>query len=381
MSPHVSEVPMQVESVSGSARMVVDLDAVEANYRLLTGPSGTRAAAVVKADAYGTGCIPVAQHLRNRGCDTFFVATAQEALTLKESLPKAHVIVFSGFAPGSERVLHDMELCPVLNTLEAVRRWDAICSRHGSRSAAVHVDTGINRLGVPFADLDDLEAELTKARSIRLILVMSHLACADEPAHPLNRIQLGRFQAVVRRFPGLTASLAGSAGAMLGPEYHFDLIRPGIGIFGGNPRPQLPNPLEPVVEVVAPLLAVRSIHAGDTVGYGATFTSTKAVTIATVGAGYADGFPRTLSGRGVASIAGHPAPYIGRVSMDSIVVDASAVPTHELDSATTAELLGHRVTIDELAQAAGTIPNEILTGLGQRLIRSYRSTDQGFETT
>lgn len=353
----------------------IDLSAIAENWLTFDSLSTAKTAAVVKANAYGTGMVEATRALDRVGCGVFFVATPTEGTVLRTALPDPPIYVLAGLTDGAERGLYDYNLTPVLNDLEQISRWGSLCARTGSRPAALHVDTGMNRLGIHHTHAEAAVGALTKW-GIDLALVMSHLACADQPTHPLNVVQLERFRNVLRFFPGVNASLCGSAGILLGPDYHFDLARPGVGLFGGNPVPDLPTKVEHVVSVRAPILQVHSLHEGDTAGYGARYQASGARLLATVGVGYADGFPRTLSNRGVALVGGVSAPYVGTVSMDSILLDVSEVDSVKDD----VEMLGPGLTVDRLAELAGTIPNEILTGLGGRLVRKYVGDRVGLVT-
>lgn len=350
----------------------IDLSAIAENWLRFDSLSSAKTAAVVKANAYGTGMVEAARILDRVGCEAFFVATPTEGAVLRTELPHTPIYVLGGLIDGYEPDIYDCNLIPVLNDLDQVGRWGSLCARSGSRPAAMHVDTGMNRLGIDYREVQALEKALNRWR-VDLALLMSHLACANQPTHPLNAVQLERFTQVLRHFPGVDASLCGSAGILLGPDYHFDLVRPGIGLYGGNPVPSLPTELSHVVSVRAPILQVHSLPAGDTAGYGARYQASGARLLATVGVGYADGFPRTLSDRGVALVGGVSAPYIGTVSMDSILLDVSEVDPVKGD----VEMLGTHPTIDRLAELAGTIPNEILTGLGGRLVRKYVGKGDG----
>ena len=354
--------------------LLIDLSSITENWRTFDTLATAKAAAVVKANAYGTGMVEAARALERVGCGVFFVATPAEGAVLRATLPDPTIYVLAGFV-GSERDYHEYDLIPVLNDLEQVGRWGLLCARNGSRPAAVHVDTGMNRLGIHHRHMEALVGAL-KRWGIDLTLVLSHLACADQPTHPLNAAQLERFRRVLRFLPGVDASLCGSAGVLLGPDYHFALVRPGVGLFGGNPVRDVPTMVKNVVSVRAPILQVHSLEDGDTAGYGARYRANGTRLLATVAVGYADGFPRSLSNRGIALVDGVPAPYVGTVSMDSIILDISEVGRVKGE----AEMLGPGLTVDRLAELAGTIPNEILSGLGGRLVRRYVDDRAGLVT-
>ncbi len=332
------------------AVLTVDLAAIVANWRLLAARHGAPCAAVVKADAYGLGAGPVARALAAAGCHIFFVALPAEGVALQATLgPGPEIAVLSGFAPGQAP-----GCTPVLNSLADV-------AAHGA--GMLHMDTGLARLGLPPEDWASLPA------GFRPNLVLSHLACADDPTHPLNALQLARFQAGCARFPGVPTSLAASSGIFLGVAYRSALARPGMALYGLNPIPGQPNPMRPVVRLEAPILQIRRIPAGATVGYGAAWTAPRPSTIATVAAGYADGYLRALSGKAVASFRGQPVPLIGRVSMDLLTFDMTETPAATPGDMLT--LLGEGVDADVLGQLAGSIGYEILTSLGPRYRRQY----------
>lgn len=369
-----SEVVGQPHHPTAVPELVIDLAAIRANWRIFDDLTSAKTAAVVKANAYGAGTAEAVGALQEVGCDIVFVATPGEGAVFRALSPDTAIYVLGGFTRGSEEEFHKSNLIPVLNDLAQVESWGAQGMRHGPLPAAVHIDTGMSRLGIDYRQTRSLAASLSR-EGVHLTLVMSHLACADEPAHPLNAVQLERFTEALRMFPGVPASLSGSAGILLGPDYHFDVVRPGVGLFGGNPMPGRPTILENVVSVRAPILQVRTVEAGDIVGYGARYRATRPRHLATVGVGYADGFPRTLSNNGVALVEGVPTPYVGTVSMDSIILDVTGIDPVGGE----AEMLGPKLTVDRLAELAGTIPNEILTGLGGRLVRRYVNEGQTSE--
>jgi alanine racemase len=353
------------------ARLTVDLGALAANYAYLgTRAPGAEVAGVVKADAYGLGAGPVAKALFESGCRSFFVATPEEGAALRKALPVATrslIYVLHGFAGATPRDLAEEALIPVLSTAEDVALLAAYAKAEGqSMPAALHVDTGMNRLGLPLAGLADLGLD-----GLSLVLVMSHLASADEPGNPSNAEQRARFETVKARFPGVRASLANSAGILLGSAYHADLVRPGIALYGGNPLPDQPNPLYPVACLEAPLLQIRDAAPGERVGYGGTYTVERPSRLATLGIGYADGYLRSLGNRGRVLLGGQSAPIVGRISMDLTVIDVTQIPEEATRPGALAELFGPGLPLDEVAATAGTINYELLTRLGQRLARSY----------
>ncbi len=354
------------------AILEIDLAAIAANYRLLVArAAGAEVAPAVKADAYGLGAARVAPVLAAAGARTFCVAQLDEALALRPLLPDARLQVLNGCLPGEERDFVAAGLVPVLNSLEQVRLWQAAARAAGRRLPAVlHVDTGISRLGLPPEELALLRQDGAALADLQLETVMSHLACSDELAHPLNAQQRERFLAASRLFPGVPRSLAASAGIFLGGDYLFDQVRPGYALYGGNPTVGV-NPMRPVVTLRARILQVRRVDSPTTVGYGASHRVGGPTRLATLGLGYADGFFRALSNRGRLYLDGVPLPIVGRVSMDLTVVDVSALPEAKALPGTLLDVLGPAQDIDALAADAGTIGYELLTQLGRRYQRHY----------
>ena len=352
------------------ATVRVDLDALARNFRMLRERSKPGdCAAVVKADAYGLGVERVANRLLREGCRRFFVATLAEAEQLRKLAPDAEIGVFEGALTSTVTALARIEARPVLNTLEQIERWA------GKGRALLHLDTGMNRLGLRAADVAALAQRPDLLAALELDFVMTHLACADEPAHPLNAEQLARFEQLRAVVPGVRSSIGNSAGTLLDAAYRGDLARPGIALYGGNPFSDRPNPMEAVVSLTAPILQLDDVAEPATVGYGATYVANPPARIAILGIGYADGYPRNLGNCGTAAVAGQRVPVVGRVSMDLIALDVSAVPREAVIVGAAAELIGPTVGVDEVAAAAGTISYEILTGLGRRLVREYVEND------
>jgi alanine racemase len=358
------------------AVLEVDLAALAANWRRLAEEAApAEAAAVVKADAYGTGLTEAAPALHAAGARTFFVAQLDEALRLRAHLPDVPVYVLNGLMRGAEADYLAHELRPVLNTLEDLARWRRACGTT-SRPAALHVDTGMSRLGLDAHELATLAAEPERAAGLRITHLMSHLCSAEDPSSPQNREQLEEFRAAQRALaPALgpvAGSLANSSGIFLGPDWRFDLARPGVALYGVNPTPHRPNPMRQVVRLKGKILQVRQIDAHRGVGYGASWRARGPSRIATVAVGYADGYLRSLSNRGRAVVGGHEVPVVGRVSMDLITLDVTAVPEAAAHAGAAAELIGPAMPVDAVAEAAGTIGYEILTSLGARYHRVYR---------
>lgn len=343
-----------------TARLTIDLDALAANFRRLAAEAGVEVAPVVKADAYGQGAGPVARRLWAEGARRFFVARVGEGRALRRALGvqrPAEIYVLDGAAPGRAGLFAGGELRPVLNSPEQVAAWRAA----GGGPCAVHIDTGMNRLGLR-------PEEAAQAADLNPAVVLSHLACADVPDSPMNRRQRDVFAAAAAAFPGAAKCLANSGGVFLGRDYAFDLVRPGVSLYGGGPLGRPDPRLKPVVTLEATVLQVREAPAGETVGYGAAHDLTRPTRIAVVGAGYADGVPRSTSPRGQVWLAGRRRPIIGRISMDSLTVDAGDAAVRAGDRV---ELFGPRLPVDEAAAAAGTIAYELLTSVGGRVERRY----------
>lgn len=360
----------------GPARLTVDLRAVATNYRRLCRLAAPgEVAGVVKADAYGLGAGPVARALAAAGCRSFFVARLSEGLELREALPESRIFVLDGLGCGGEEACARRRLIPVLNQLHDVVRWVAEARRLGRRlPAALHVDTGMMRLGLSPGDLKRVAA--AQAPEIEPVLVMSHLACAEECRNPLNQRQLARFHEASRLFPGVPRSLANSSGIYLGGAWRLDLCRPGAALYGVNPIPDLPNPMLAAVRLEAPILQVHEVDAPGSVGYGAAYATRPGMVIATVPVGYADGLPRGVGPDWTARLHGREVPLAGRVSMDLTSLDVSALEPGRVSRGDMVELIGGPDGVDRLAAAAGTIGYEILTRLGRRLERLYLEDDR-----
>lgn len=343
-----------------TASLTIDLDAIAANWRALdrmSGP-GVQTAAVVKADGYGLGVTRVVRALAAAGARRFFVAAAEEGAAVRQALgPGPQISVLSGHMAGDTEMIHDLDLTPMLNSLEQITRHLESLPGH---AFGVQLDTGMNRLGVEMLEWQAVAPILVDAGPE---LLMSHLACADEPDHPLNDAQLKAFHAMTDG-TGLPRSLAATGGILLGPRFHFDLTRPGIGLYGGRPH----ESALPVVTLSLPVIQTREVDTGEAVGYGCTWVAERPSVIATVAAGYADGLPRTLSNRAQLWDGDTACPLIGRVSMDMITVDITDLPEtpRELD------IIGPNQPVDVLADMAGTIGYELLTALGPRYVRRYQ---------
>jgi alanine racemase len=357
-----------------SAVLEIDVAGIVANWRFLAQRvAPAECAAVVKADGYGLGAAPVATALAAAGCQRFFVATLDEALSLRGTLSRScEIAVLNGPVPGSAEEFAEARLVPVLNDPGQIAEWQQLAARRGSLPAMLHLDTGMARLGLTAREFDRLAADPRQLGTICWRALLSHLACADEPDHTLNRDQRARFLAARCRLAGVPASLAASSGIFLGRDYHFDLVRPGAALYGVNPQPGRPNPMRQIVRLKARILQVRDVDAGQPVGYGATHVMAGAGRLATVAVGYADGWLRSLSRRGSGRVDGVSVPLLGRVSMDLAVFDVSAVDPSVARPGGFIELLGEDCGVDAAAADAGTIGYEILTALGRRYHRVYR---------
>lgn len=359
--------------------ITIDLPQIAENWRSLVhlvGPA--ECAAVVKAGAYGLGSAHIIPVLASAGCRTFFIATPSEAEEARAKAPNASIYGLDGLPEGAEKAFLRLGVRPVLSTLDAAARWAGYARGRSEPSpAALHIDTGLNRLGLTARDARRLAADDALRRALDIRLVMSHLACADNPADNKNRDQLLAFETLSALFPGVPRSLAASDGLMLGKAFHFDLVRPGYALYGGQASQSNPAPVGPAITVMARILAVNDVAPGESVGYSAVWRAKRPSRIATIAAGYADGIPRSASAangevRGNVLIAGHRAPVVGRVSMDLITVDVTDVPPAAIEHQTLATLIGPGLTVEDAGYSAGTIGYEILTRLGPRFARLYR---------
>jgi alanine racemase len=358
--------------------LIVSLGAISRNYQALRARApSSETAAVLKADAYGTGATQVLPALEKKGCHTFFTATLAEAQSLRAFSFGSVIYVLDGLLPGTASLFAEIEARPVLSSLDEIAEWAGFGEASGKRfPAAIHIDTGMTRLGLPSEDVRGIAQQPGLLARLDLRLIMSHLACADEPAHAKNEFQRARFEELAALFPGVPRSLANSAGIFLGEGYHFDLTRPGIALYGGRPAASGAIPMEPVVWLFGRIGQVRWAGTGETVGYGAAQTLKRRTKIASVTAGYADGFLRGVSASDArqgppAHIGKYRLPLLGRVSMDLVTFDATNVPDKAACRGGWIELLGRRVTVDDFAAFAATIGYEVLTSLGRRYHRVY----------
>ncbi len=375
---HVTSGTADQEALNrATAHLTIDLGAIVGNWRRLKSclHRGAACAAVVKADAYGCGATRVVPALVCGGCTDFFVAQIDEALAIRPLVPQpGRVFVLSGPPAGAEDLVREAGIIPVLNSPDQIARYGAACVAAGLSAPApvvIHVDTGMTRLGLSERELAALVEDPAPLAPLRPVLVMSHLACADTPEHPLNAAQRDAFALARAAFPGVPGSLANSSGIFLGADWQADLARPGVALYGGNPTPGSPNPVDQVVRLQGKILQVRQIDTPRTVGYGATLRAGAGTRIATVGVGYADGFPRAAGNRATGLLAGHRVSVVGRVSMDLLTFDVSHVPEPLVRPGQMIELIGPDVTVDDLAGAADTIGYEVLTRLGARYPRTW----------
>lgn len=359
------------------AILSIDLGAIAANWRGLrdAGRAGGKpvdCAAVLKADAYGCGATVVGPRLAAEGCRHFFVAQIEEGISLRHVLAEHPIYVLNGLLPGTEPDFVEHRLTPVLNHLGQLNAWRAAAQRfERPLDAVVHLDTGMHRLGFGHEDAQVLINERGRMRGLRLALLISHLVAAEEPANPVNGEQLSRFRNFVRAMPGAPTSLANSSGIFLGPDYHFDLLRPGAALYGINPLPGRSNPMLPVVTLQVRVLQTRRIDAFQTVGYGGAWRSARPSRIATIALGYADGYFRNLINRTHVHLAGHTVPVIGRISMDLVTIDVTEVPEAVCEIGAMVEILGEHMTADDLAEHGRTNAYEVMTSLGRRYARVY----------
>jgi alanine racemase len=375
LSPEANQTAMLAGS---TGILTIDLDAIAANWRKLE-KTGVPAecAGVVKADAYGCGIDPVTRALAAAGCKTFFVATLDEARAARAAAKSAAVYVLDGFFQNSGDGFAQIGCQPVIGDLNELAEWDGYCRRTGwTGGAAIHIDTGLNRLGLTVADAQSIVPRIV-AGDHGITLVMSHLACAETLHHPLNARQVATFREIASLFSGVPASLASSSGIFLGSQFVFDVVRPGAALYGVNPTPEADNPMQGVVELKARIAQIRNVERGDSVGYGAVWTARRPTRLAIVATGYADGYFRAAGSndgtRGAeVVVAGKRCPVAGRISMDLLAVDVTDVPNSAVRRGHMVTLIGEGITVDELAHHFGTTGYEVLTSLGRRYARVYK---------
>lgn len=360
----------QMSLASAGAVLTVDLSAVRENYRRLRARlGGAECSAVVKADGYGVGAAEIASALRKEGCRIFFVAHAGEGLALRKALGAgSEIFVLNGIYPGAEGDCAAAGLVAVANSAAQLAAWRATAARMGrALPVAIQVDSGMSRLGMPPVEVRGLEPQALQGLDLRL--VMSHLACADEPENPANELQRAAFDELRRLLPPAPASLANSSGIFLGDAFRYDLVRPGAALHGINPTPARENPMLQAVRLEAKVIQTRELNADTGIGYGYAYRTSAPLRTATIALGYADGWPRRTGA--AAFLDGKRLPFVGRVSMDSIVLDVSQLSADGLQPGDLVELIGEKQTVDDIAALSGTIGYEILTGLGGRFHRRY----------
>lgn len=358
--------------------LTVDLDAIVANWRKLEKAAvPAQCGAAVKADAYGCGVDPVVRALAAAGCKTFFVASIEEARAVRAAAPAAAIYVLNGFLQNSGDALAAIDGRPVIGDLNELAEWDVFCRRTGWRGgAAIHIDTGMNRLGLSLVEAQGIVPRITVGDH-GITLVMSHLACAENLNHPLNAKQVVNFREIASLFSGVPASLANSSGIFLGAQFQFDLVRPGAALYGVNPTPEADNPMQPVVDLKVRIVQTRNVERGETVGYGGTWTARRPTRLAVVAAGYADGYFRAAGSndgtRGAeVVVAGTRCPVAGRISMDLTAIDITDLPPKAARRGHFVTLIGDGISVDELAHHFGTIGYEVLTSLGRRYAHVYK---------
>src|SRR6266436_1352682 len=358
--------------------LTVDLDAIVANWRKLEKAAvPAECAAVIKADAYGCGVDPVARALAAAGCKTFFVATVDEARAARAAVRSAVIYALDGIFQNCGDAFAKTDCKPLIGDLNELAEWDVFCRRSGwSGGAAIHIDTGMNRLGMTLVEAQGIIPRIN-AGDHGITLVMSHLASSELLNNPLNAKQLTAFREIASVFSGVPASLSNSSGVFLGAQFQFDLVRPGAAVYGINPTPEADNPMQPVVELKARIVQIRNVERGESVGYGGTWTTRRPTRLAIVSAGYADGYFRAGGSndgtRGAeAMVAGKRCPVAGRISMDLMAVDITDLPHNTARRGHMVTLIGEGITVDELAHHFGTIGYEVLTSLGPRYARIYK---------
>jgi alanine racemase len=358
--------------------LTIDLDAIIANWRKLEKTAvPAECAGVVKANAYGCGAEQVSRALAKAGCKTFFVANIEEARIVREAVPSAAIYALGGFFQNTGEAYAKIDCKPVIGDLNELAEWDVFCRRSGwSGGAAIHIDTGMNRLGLTVTEAQSIIPRIN-AGDHGITLVMSHLVSAEQLNSPVNARQLTAFREIASLFTGVPTSLANSSGVFLGAQFQFDMVRPGAALYGVNPTPEADNPMQPVVDLKARIVQMRNIERGETVGYGGTWTARRPTRLAIVAAGYADGYFRAASSndgtRGAeVVVAGRRCPIAGRVSMDLIAVDVTDLDKNVVRRGHLVTLIGEGITVDELAHHFGTIGYDVLTSLGRRFARIYK---------
>lgn len=364
---------------TATGTLTIDLSALRANWQTLCSTLANKPAAVIKADAYGLGAEVVGRTLYKAGCETFFLATLEESLQARSFLgDDATLYLLGGARPGDERACINAGLVPVLYSATAVERWATVCEALDVASpCAIKVDTGMTRMGLRMHEWDALLAHPELLKRCHPQLVMSHLACADEPDHPMNRLQLARFTEVARGarrlFPSIRASLANSSGIFLGSEWHFDLARPGASLYGFDPQAERGPSMASVVTLQLPVLQVRTLSEPASIGYGARTTLPAGRRLAVVAGGYADGLNRTIGREGgVGYLGDTQVPVVGRISMDTTIFDITEAALPESPEHAWITVLGGRLRVADVSNRIGALGYEVLTSLGGRYRRVYR---------
>lgn len=358
-------------------RLTIDTKALRSNYRLLQDKVGApvRVSAVVKANAYGLGAVHIAKYLKEEGCVDFFVANWQEGQKLRAAHPDINIMVLNGFYPDVGEIYLNDTLIPVLDSRDEITSYGALARKVGRQlPAMIHCNTGMNRLGMDMPLVHEIAGDPSMMAGIDLICVMSHLACADEKDHPLNEHQRAAFAEIAALFPNVPKALANSSGIFLGSEYHYDMVRPGMALYGLNPVPYADkNPMAPVITLDLPVICRRNAPSGAAIGYGAAHTFVQETCVATLSGGYADGVFRSLSNKGALYWRGVRCPIIGRISMDMLSVDLSAVPNEQRpEIGDRLELIGpHQSAADIGDLIEGSFDYEVLTSLSPRYERIY----------
>ncbi len=347
-----------------AAALTINLSAVAENYRKFRGMTEAEVAGVLKADAYGTGVVPIFKRLLAEGCSRFFVATPDEAAQLRSIDASCEILVLGGLYKGAEDFYLAQNITPILNCENDLERWKMAAAKAGRMlSCAIHFDTGMNRLGfAPSAEID--------ASGLEVRFIMTHFACSDEKDHPMNEAQAKAFAQISKRWPDTPKSLCNSSGLFRNKDWHYDIVRPGFALYGGNPTPETVNPMRSVLSLNTRILQTRTVKKGESAGYGATYVFEKDTRTATVALGYADGFLRSGSSKAKLYWNGIPCPVVGRVSMDLVILDIGHL-SHPPEEGQWMEVLGSHQCVDALAADLGTIGYEVLTSLGARYARHY----------
>lgn len=372
---NISELSNSIDALTYSGILTIDLDAIAENYKTLANfVKPTKCAAVIKADAYGLGGTKICQTLYESGCRFYFAAQLIEALALKKVLPSdANIAVLNGIQTGTEKLAAEAGIIPVLNSWESICHWKSICQEKSQRfPAIIQIDTGMCRLGLDQDELEKLIDDPSIFKIANIELIISHLALSDEPSSAANASQLNRLQNALAKLPSCEVAISASGGIFLGHSFHLDMVRPGIALYGVAPHDNISSTLiKPVMTLDARVIQTRHVKAGSAVGYGGSFVTSRPSIITTISVGYADGLHRSLGNKGSVYFNNHRLPIVGRVSMDSITVDATDLAENAPKSGDLIEIIGKNQSLDDIARDANTIAYEILTSLGHRYKRIY----------